>query len=85
MQYLVTAMLGVCVSASLALDIIANPKFGTVVMCKIKIITILTSAIASMLGGYQLTADKETAELTRKAVEQKNFIKWCEDKENKIK
>ena len=35
-QYLVTAMLGVCVSAPLALDIIVNPTFGTVVMCKIK-------------------------------------------------
>ncbi|MDE6667161.1 MAG: hypothetical protein K2K38_02290 [Clostridia bacterium] len=79
-QYLITAMLGVCVSASLALDIIANPTFGTVVMCIIKIITILISAIAGMLGGYKLTADMETAELTRKAAEQKNFIKWCEGK-----
>ena len=38
-----------------------------------------------MLGGYKLTVDMETAELTRKAAEQKNFIKWCDDKENKIK
>lgn len=78
-QYLVTAMLGVCVSASLALDIIANPTFGTVVMCIIKILTILISSIAGIIGGYKLTAEMETAELNRKAVEQKNFLKWCEE------
>lgn len=78
-QYLLTALIGVCVSASLALNIIADPSFGTVVMCIIKIITILISAIAGMIGGYRLTAEMETAELNRKAVEQKNFLKWCEE------
>lgn len=77
-KYLITAFAGVCISASLALDIIANPSFGTVVMCIIKIITILISAVAGMLGGYKLTAELETEELLRKATEQKNFIKWCE-------
>lgn len=79
-QYLVTAFVGVCVSASLALDIQADPTFGTVVLCIIKILTILISAIAGMIGGYKLTAEKEVAELTRKAAEQKNFIIWCENK-----
>ena len=77
-RYLITAFAGVCISASLALDIIANPTFGTIVMCVIKIITILISAVAGMIGGYKLTAEQETAELQRKAAEQKNFIKWCE-------
>ena len=77
-RYLVTALAGVCVSASMVLNIISNPTLGTVVMCLIKIITILVSAIAGMIGGYKLTADMETAELQRKAVEQKNFIVWCE-------
>lgn len=77
-QYLLTAFAGVCVSASLVLDIIAEPTFGTVVMCIIKLVTILISAIAGMLGGYKLTAEMQTQELLRKAVEQKNFIKWCE-------
>lgn len=81
-QYLITALLGVCVSASLALDIIADPTFGTVVMCIIKIITILISAIAGIIGGYKLTAEMETAELTRKAAEQKNFLKWCKIEKN---
>lgn len=78
LKYLFTAFAGVCVSASLALDVIANPTFGTVVMCVIKIVTILISAVCGMMGGYKLTAELETAELLRKAVEQKNFIKWCE-------
>ncbi len=77
-RYLITAFAGVCISASLALDIIANPTFGTVVMCIIKIITILISAVAGMIGGFRLTAEQEAAELLRKAAEQKNFIKWCE-------
>lgn len=77
-QYLLTAFAGVCVSASLVLDIIAEPTFGTVVMCIIKLVTILISAIAGMIGGYKLTAEMQTQELLRKAVEQKNFIKWCE-------
>lgn len=79
-KYLFTAFAGVCISASLALDVIANPTYGTVVMCIIKIITILISAVAGMIGGYKLTAEMETEELLRKAVEQKNFIKWCESK-----
>lgn len=78
LKYLFTAFAGVCVSASLALDVIANPTFGTVVMCVIKIVTILISAVCGMMGGYKLTAELETAELLRKSVEQKNFIKWCE-------
>ncbi len=78
-QYLLTAFIGVCVSASLALEIISNPTFGTVVMCIIKILTILISAVVGMIGGYKLTAEMETAELNRKAVEQKNFLIWCEN------
>ena len=78
LKYLFTAFAGVCVSASLAFDVIANPTFGTVVMCVIKIVTILISAVCGMMGGYKLTAELETAELLRKSVEQKNFIKWCE-------
>lgn len=77
-QYLLTAFAGVCVSASLVLEIISEPTFGTVVMCIIKLVTILISAIAGMIGGYKLTAEMQTQELLRKAVEQKNFIKWCE-------
>lgn len=76
-KYLVTALVGVCISASLALEVIANPTFATVVKCIIKIITIVVSSVAGMINGYKLTAEMETAELCRKAVEQKNFIKWC--------
>lgn len=76
-QYLITAFAGVCVSASIALDIISDPSFGTVVMCIVKIMTILISAVSGMLGGYKLTAEMETAELRRKAAEQQNFIVWC--------
>lgn len=79
-KYLVTAFAGVCVSASMALNVISNPTLGTVVMCLIKIVTILVSAVSGMIGGYRLTAEMETAELSRKAVEQKKFIAWCEDK-----
>ena len=78
-KYLLTAFAGVCISASLALEVISNPTYGTVVMCIIKIITILISSVAGMIGGYKLTAEMETAELYLKAVEQKNFIKWCEN------
>lgn len=76
-KYLITSLAGVCVSASIALDIITDPTFGTVVMCVVKIVTILISAISGMLGGYKLTAEMETAELNRRAIEQKNFIIWC--------
>lgn len=79
-KYLITAFMGVCVSASLALDIISNPTFGTVVMCIIKIVTILISAMSGIIGGYKLTSEMETSEYQKKAAEQKNFIKWCETK-----
>ena len=78
-QYLFTALIGVCISASIALDIISEPTFGTVVMCIIKILTILISAVAGMIGGYRLTAEMETTELLRKAAEQKDFIIWCSE------
>jgi hypothetical protein len=81
LQYLITAFAGVSVSASIVLDIIAEPSFGTVVMCIIKLVTILISAIAGMIGGYRLTAEMQTQELVRKAAEQQNFIKWCEKNE----
>ncbi|MDE6597606.1 MAG: hypothetical protein K2K60_03095 [Clostridia bacterium] len=78
-KYLITAFAGVCVSVSMVLNVITNPTLGTVVMCVIKLITILVSAVAGMIGGYRLTADMETAELQRKAVEQKKYIAWCEE------
>lgn len=80
-KYLFTSLIGVLLSASITLDIISDPTFSTVVMCIIKIVTILVSAISGMIGGYKLTAEMETAELNRKAVEQKNFIIWCGKKE----
>lgn len=83
-QYLVTSFAGVCVSASLALEIISEPTFGTIVMCIIKIVTVLISAIFGMTGGYKLTAEIQTYEYLRKAIEQRNFIKWCADDKNII-
>ena len=77
-QTLVTTALTSSLSISMALNIVADPSFATVVMCLVKIVTILACGVWGMIGGYNMSAVREVEEMGAKADEQERFIKWCE-------
>lgn len=77
-QTLVTTALTSSLSISMALSIVANPSFATVVMCLVKIVTILGCGVWGMIGGYNMSSVREVEEMGAKADEQERFIKWCE-------
>ena len=76
-QVFVTAAISCLFSASLVLEVVANPSWETVVACAIKVIMIVVFGVFGMVGGYNLSAVRETRELGEKADEQARFIKWC--------
>lgn len=63
-------------SAYLALEIIADPSFATVVMCLVKVVIIVGFGAWALVQGYHMTAVLEVEELKRKTEEQARFIKW---------
>lgn len=77
-QTLVTTALSSVFSVYMALDIIANPSFATVVMCLVKIVIILGCGAWGMIGGWNMSSVREVEELNAKADEQERFQKWCE-------
>lgn len=77
-QTLVTTALTSALSISMALSIVEDPSFATVVMCLVKIVIIIGSGIWGMIGGYNMSAVREVEEMGAKADEQARFIKWCE-------
>lgn len=78
LQTLITTALSSTFSVYMALDIIANPSFATVVMCLVKIVIILGCGAWGMIGGWNMSSVREVEELGAKADEQERFIKWCE-------
>ena len=78
LQTLITTALSSIFSVYIALDIIANPSFATVVMCLVKIVIILGCGAWGMIGGWNMSSVREVEELGAKADEQERFIKWCE-------
>lgn len=77
-QTLVTTALTSSLSISMALNIVADPSFATVVMCLVKIVIMLGCGTWGMIGGYNMSSVREVEELGAKADEQERFIKWCE-------
>lgn len=69
----ITSVLGV----SMAMQLITDFSFATVVMCLVKIIIILIFGTVGMVGGYNMTAVKAVEEMNTKVDEQNRFIKWC--------
>lgn len=69
----ITSVFGV----TLALQLIADFSFATVVMCLVKIMIIAISGVIGMAGGYNMTAVKAVDEMKYKAGEQEAFIRWC--------
>ena len=84
MQTLVTTALSSVFSVYMALDIIANPSFATVVMCLVKIVIILGCGAWGMIGGWNMSSVREVDEMGAKADEQERFIKWCEITPKKV-
>lgn len=84
-QTLITTAIASLFSVSMTLDIIANPSFATVVTCLVKIVILLCSGTWGMVGGYNMSAVREVAELGAKADEQERFMKWCETTPEKKK
>ena len=85
LQTLVTTALSSVFSVYMALDIIANPSFATVVMCLVKIVIILGCGAWGMIGGWNMSSVREVEEMGAKADEQERFIKWCESAPKKEK
>lgn len=79
-QTLVTTALTSSLSISMALSIVADPSFATVVTCLVKIVIILGSGIWGMIGGYNMSSVREVEEMGAKADEQERFIAHCENK-----
>lgn len=69
----ITSVLGV----SMALTLITDFSFATIVMCLVKIIIVLLSGTVGMVGGYNMTAVRAVEEMNIKVDEQNRFIKWC--------
>ena len=82
-QTLVTTALTSSLSISMALNIVADPSFATVVMCLVKIVTILGCGVWGMIGGYNMSSVREVEELGAKADEQERCMKWCESEPKK--
>lgn len=76
-RMLLTTAIASAFSASLILEVVADPSWSTVVACAIKVIMIIIFGVFGMVGGYNLSAVRETRELNEKADEQARFIKWC--------
>ncbi len=79
-KVIVSALVTSLFSASLVLEIIAEPTFATVVACFVKIVMLLIFSAYGLVNGYQLTSTREPEEMNVKANEQKRFMQWCEEK-----
>ena len=82
LQTLVTGALSGLFSATLVVDVVANPSWGTIVACAVKLIIIVIFGVFNIIGGYNMSAVKETRELNAKADEQERFIRWCEEQKS---
>lgn len=80
-QTLVTTALTSSLSISMALNIVADPSFATVVTCLVKIVIILGCGAWGMICGWNMSSVREVEELNAKADEQERFIVYCEHKE----
>ena len=78
LQTLVTTALSSVFSVYMALDIIADPSFATVVLCLVKVVIVLGSGAWGMIGGWNMSSVREVEEMGAKGDEQERFIKWCE-------
>jgi len=77
-KVIISALVTSLFSASLVLEIIAEPTFATVVACFVKIIMLMIFSAYGLVNGYSLTSAREPEEMAIKANEQKRFIQWCE-------
>ena len=82
-QTLVTTALTSSLSISMVLNIVTDPSFATVVMCLVKIVTILGCGVWGMIGGYNMSSVREVEEMGAKADEQERFIVHCENRKGK--
>lgn len=76
-QLFITGAISCGFSASLVMEVVADPSWATIVTCAIKVIMIIIFGVFGMVNGYNLSAVRETRELVEKADEQARFIKWC--------
>lgn len=76
-RFLITTAFTSILGVSMALQLVNDFTFATVVMCLVKIILVLISGTVGMVGGYNMTAVKAVEEMHTKVDEQNRFIKWC--------
>ena len=76
-QLFITGAVSCGFSASLVMEVVADPSWATIVTCAIKVIMIIIFGVFGIVNGYNLSAVRETRELVEKADEQARFIKWC--------
>lgn len=77
-KLIITSLVTSLFSASLVLEIIAEPTFATVAACLVKIVMLLIFSAYGLVNGYHMTSTREPEEMNIKAFEQKRFILWCE-------
>lgn len=76
-QLLATTALASVFSVSVGVDLILNFSYGTVVMCLMKLATLVISAVFGIIGGYKFSTGREVNEMEDRADEQRRFFKWC--------
>ena len=85
-QTFITAAISGLFSASLIIEVVANPSWATIITCAAKLIMIVIFGVFNIIGGYNMSAVKEVRELNEKADEQARFVHWCEqDNSEKLK
>lgn len=77
-QMFITGALSCLFSAMLIIEVVANPSWGTIVTCAVKIIMIVIFGVFNIIGGYNLSAVREARELGEKADEQERFMRYCD-------
>lgn len=82
-QTLVTGALSGLFSATLIIEVVSNPSWGSIVTCAIKVMMIVIFGVFNIISGYNLSAVKEVKELNEKADEQERFIRWCNESKEK--
>lgn len=74
----ITGAVSCAFSASLVMEVVADPSWATIVTCAVKVILIVIFGVLNIVGGYNSSAVREPRELEEKADEQARFIKYCE-------
>lgn len=58
-------------------DLILHFSYSTVIICVVKLLTLVIFGAFGMHGGYKFSSVREVAEMEDRADEQRRFFRWC--------